>query len=277
MIRPFDLLFTDLDGTLLDARSYSFEAARPALARVHELGIPLVICTSKTFAETLPLIEDLGSGGPCIVENGGAIYARPGPWGKGTVLVEFRLGGWERIDLGMPYSRLVEGLQAMRRQLGLSLIGFSDLTVEEVAHACGFTRVEASRAKIREFDEPFFIEQETPVDISRVEELARVQGMKVHRGGRFHHLTGAHDKGQAVEILLRTFVRSGGRHVSVGVGDSPNDLTMLKTVDVPVIVQRPTGRWDGWLMDHLPQARMAPGIGPQGWNRAILDLLQTGA
>lgn len=275
MDRPFDLLFTDLDGTLLEEQSYGFEAAKPALARVRELGIPLVICTSKTFAETLPIQEQLGSEGPLIVENGGAIHARPAQWGRGTAPA-VGLGAWERMDLGTPYPALVQGLRLLRQQLHLALTGFSDLTVEEVARACGLTLAEARRAKVREFDEPFFIEEEAPGDFVRVEELARARGMTVHRGGRFHHLTGDTDKGRAAGILLRTFASSGGPLRSVGLGDSPNDLPMLQAVDLPVIVQRPTGQWDPVLVEHLPWALRAPGVGPEGWNRAVLDLLQNG-
>lgn len=272
---PFDLLFTDLDGTLLEERTYSFEAARPALARIHAFGIPLVICTSKTFAETLPLLEKLGTGGPLIVENGGAIYARPGLRGIGAP-PSAGPGGWERFGLGMPYPRLVESLQAIRVQLHLTLTGFSDLTEEEVAEACGLTLEEARQAKAREFDEPFSIGQEAPGDLARIEDLARARGTTVHRGGRFHHLTGPTDKGQAAGILLRTFARSGAPVRSVGIGDSPNDLSMLLAVDNPVIVQRPSGQWDPMLVERLPCALRAPGIGPEGWNRAVLYLLQKG-
>jgi mannosyl-3-phosphoglycerate phosphatase len=45
------LIFTDLDGTLLEQATYSFEAALPALQALRERNIPLIICTSKTRAE----------------------------------------------------------------------------------------------------------------------------------------------------------------------------------------------------------------------------------
>ncbi|MEW6601405.1 MAG: HAD hydrolase family protein, partial [Nitrospirota bacterium] len=45
------IIFTDLDGTLLDYPGYSFEAARSALDLIRERGIPLVVCSSKTRRE----------------------------------------------------------------------------------------------------------------------------------------------------------------------------------------------------------------------------------
>ena len=48
------LVFTDMDGTLLDHHTYSFEAAKPALKALEEKDIPVVPTTSKTFAELQP-------------------------------------------------------------------------------------------------------------------------------------------------------------------------------------------------------------------------------
>ena len=45
------IVFTDLDGTLLHPRTYSFEAAMPALKLIKEKDVPLILCSSKTRAE----------------------------------------------------------------------------------------------------------------------------------------------------------------------------------------------------------------------------------
>jgi mannosyl-3-phosphoglycerate phosphatase len=47
------IIFTDLDGTLLDYSTYSFEKALPALQLVRERDIPLIICSSKTAKEVI--------------------------------------------------------------------------------------------------------------------------------------------------------------------------------------------------------------------------------
>src|SRR4030042_1090542 len=72
------LVFTDLDGTLLDHRNYSFEPARPALRLLRESGIPLIICTSKTRAEVEEIRAALGNTDPFVVENGGAVFVPEG-------------------------------------------------------------------------------------------------------------------------------------------------------------------------------------------------------
>ena len=46
------MLFTDLDGTLLNHLDYGYAVARPLLRRLERLGIPVHIASSKTFAES---------------------------------------------------------------------------------------------------------------------------------------------------------------------------------------------------------------------------------
>ena len=45
------IVFTDLDSTLLHPKTYSFDAAMPALKLIKEKDIPLILCSSKTRAE----------------------------------------------------------------------------------------------------------------------------------------------------------------------------------------------------------------------------------
>src|SRR5690606_30108664 len=71
------VVFSDLDGTLLDHKSYSFEPARPALALLSARGIPLILASSKTEAEMRPIAVAMGIDHPMIVENGAGV-AFPG-------------------------------------------------------------------------------------------------------------------------------------------------------------------------------------------------------
>ena len=59
--------------------------------------------------------------------------------------------------------------------------------------------------------------------------------------------------------------------VTVGLGDSPNDLPMLKVVDLPVVIPRAPGTIDPAL-SGLPWRR-ASAPGPAEWNEAVLETL----
>src|SRR5215469_2449579 len=63
---PMDLVFTDLDGSLLDAQTYSWHAARPAIECLDKRGTPWILVTSKTRAEVEFWREKLGHRHPFI-------------------------------------------------------------------------------------------------------------------------------------------------------------------------------------------------------------------
>ena len=67
------LIFTDLDGSLLDHDSYSFAPAAPLLNNLETEYIPVIPTTSKTFAEVQKLRVKLNNRHPFIIENGAAI------------------------------------------------------------------------------------------------------------------------------------------------------------------------------------------------------------
>ena len=68
------IIFTDLDGTLLDQYNYSYKKAIKALNLIRKKDIPLVFCTSKTRAEIEFYRKKLSNKHPFISENGGAIF-----------------------------------------------------------------------------------------------------------------------------------------------------------------------------------------------------------
>lgn len=268
---PRLVVFTDLDGSLLDSDGYSAAAARPALAALARRRIPLVPCTSKTRAELEALRPVLGVRAPMIVENGGAVVipagyfsaegARAAPSGDPVV-----------VPLGVARRRLVASLAEIARETGIRLRGFSDMEPGEVALLTGLEQDDALRAMTRDYDEPFVMEGDG-LGAQAVARAAAARGLRCSRGGRFWHLTGQTDKGRALRVLLGLFRARGREPSTVGLGDAENDAPMLLAVDRPILVPRPDGRVDPALRRRLPAADVAPAPGPAGWNRAVLAVL----
>ena len=269
------ILFTDLDGCLLDNDTYSFDEARPALEALRLENIPVILVSGKTRAEIEPLRERLDHHHPFIVENGAAVFV---PLNTFDFPLERsrRRSGYQIIELGTPYALLRDVLRQIEEAVGTPLQGFGDLSVDEVMANTGLSREDALRAMLREFDEPFLVNGPPRL----IEEVCRqivTRGLNWTRGGRFFHLTGNNDKGRAAEILLRCYRRHRRLQdppedvETIGIGDSLNDLPLLLTVDHPVLVQKPDGSYDPDI--NLPNLIHAPGIGPAGWNRVVLELL----
>jgi len=141
----------------------------------------------------------------------------------------------------------------------------------EVARRTGLSAAAAALAKTREYDEPFILEG-TPQQRQAVLNRIESRGFRWTKGGRFYHLTGDNDKGRAVKIVSEIYRKQCGPIVTAGFGDSLNDLPMLAAVDRPVLVQRPDGSHEDAIA--LPGLERVEGIGPAGWNRAVLGFLE---
>jgi len=268
------VFFTDLDGTLLDHRTYAWTAARAALAALARKRLPLVIVTSKTRAEVMPLLRELRRREPFVVENGGVMYVplRYFPFPIDGAQPAGR--GWQRVPLGTPYPRLVAALATAARRARVCVRGFAQMAAREVADRTGLAAVAARRAHQREFDEPFVILEGGGQAWPRLQREIRKLGLRATRGSRFFHILSANDKGAAVRRLRAWFERLYGSPVrAVGLGDSPNDIPMLRAVDSPILVARPDGRYDRETLSSVPYAQRAGAVGPEGWNRAVLRVL----
>jgi len=262
------LIFTDLDGTLLDHHTYSFEPALPAIKVLKEKNIPLIICTSKTRAEIEKWRLELDNDHPFISENGGAVFIPKGYFSH-KFCFEREKDNYLVIELGTPYSQLREILDRIRHALQLEIKGFGDLSFEEVGRLCGFSPEEARLAKKREYDEPFLLDEESA--IQKVREMAGLSNLQITRGGRFFHLMGENDKGEALRLLAEIYREKTERVETIALGDSLNDMAMLRAADHPVLVQKPDRNYDPEV--KVPNLRFAPGIGPSGWREAVLELL----
>lgn len=259
------LVATDLDSCLLD-EAYRYDAAEQALAALRTAKVPLVLASSKTRAEMEPLWRELGLADPFIVENGGAVVFASDPSDPRSRLER----GLHVLALGVSRATLIDALSRLALEAGAVVVGFSSLAVERIAELTGLAPASAARAADRHFDEPFVCED--PEAARRLGEAAARQGLQVTRGGRFLHLSGPVDKGQALRELLAILERHG-RHASIGLGDAPNDVGLLRAVDRPIVVPRPDGSIHPVLRAELPRAERAPAPGPAGWNAAVLAVL----
>ena len=251
----FRIVFTDLDGTLLDNDDYRYDAALPAIEALRRRAIPLVFCSSKTAAELEALQEELGLEDPFISENGGGIHFPS----------EDRV-----IAMGSTYKELALGLEQIAERLHTEFKTMVDMSVEELVAETGLSREDAELARKRNFDLAFLVGKEVPVPALE-DEVAKL-GLRLTSGARFFHLTGENDKGAAVRRLVALYKEQTGKRVdTVGLGDSENDLPLLNAVDRPVIIPNPGSKAP--LNPAHTNAIIASDPAPEGWNREILRLL----
>ncbi len=271
------IVFSDLDGTLLDHDTYAFDAALPALERLRRGGVPLVLCTSKSRAEIEPLRVRMGNRDPFISENGGAVIIPEGYFAfegelEGELASAARRDGFVVVPIGDAYEELVAALARASGASGVPVRGFAQMTDEDVASATGLPLDQARLARRREFDEPFEIL--APARTGELLAAIEREGKRWTAGGRFHHIMGASDKAAAVRLLTALYRRQLGPVTTVGLGDAPNDASFLNEVDLAVLVASP--RVDR-LRTLVPAGRVTRLPGPAGWNEAVLAVLDAHA
>lgn len=270
------IVFTDLDGTLLNGETYTYQAALPTLAQLTEQGILVVPVTSKTRQEVAQLRHDVGLRDPFVVENGSAVYL-PTDQTRFALPPGDDVDGYRVLQLGCNYVTARAGLKAIAQDLGRPLKGFGDWSIDQVVQLTGLSPSEAKQAKAREFTEPFMTPKNVPAD--QLREAVEAMGFRVVIGDRFSHLIGAEaGKGNAVHRLVQLYQESnpGDRPiVTIGLGNSPNDLDMLENVDYPIVLPGAHGPHPrladrGWTI--------APAPAPEGWALAVqAALAQVGA
>lgn len=261
------LVVTDLDGTLLDAHTYDWRPAQPALTALAEAGVPVVVCTSKTRAEVEPLRARLGLTDPFIIENGGAIFTAAGALGPDIGVPR---GAYDVIEIGIAHRRLVALLEEASQAATVAVRGWSAMDVEEVAARCEMSLDAARLALSREYDEPFILEDRSAGAAERLGAEIALRGGRMTRGDRFFHILGPHDKGDAARALIALYDQAWGGLITVVVGDAPNDIPMLALADYPIVVASPLA---GTVAACVPGARLTHTPGPAGWNDAILEWL----
>lgn len=263
------IVFTDLDGTLLDLETYDYRPAVSAVRLLQARRIPLIFCSAKTRAEQAVYRRQLAVADPFIVENGSAIFI-PETYFEIDFPFQRMDPPYRIIELGRPAAGIRHILFETRRVLGLAFSVYADLPLAEICALTGLDQAAAARAANREYSETILKADLSPAQFNRLRAALAEQGLNCVSGGRFHTVTGrGSDKGRAVQLLTGLFRQQYGPVTTLGLGDSANDAPLLAAVDRPFLVQKPDGRWQA--LDGLAPARVE-GIGPVGWRKVIFEL-----
>ena len=230
------IIFTDLDGTLLDHHDYNFDAAKPALRVVRQRGIPLILTTSKTLEEVKVINQALENPEPAIVENGCAMCFPLAYHYPFEITRHERIGDYAVVRNPPSYEQIRQFIKQQRTNHARQLRGFADMSAAEVAESTGLAEYEAENAKQRLCSEPFEW-LDTEENFNQFVAAAETAGLRVIRGGRFWHLMGRSSKALALDAMRALFAgEDGGPLTVIALGDSENDVSMLQSADIAVVV-----------------------------------------
>jgi mannosyl-3-phosphoglycerate phosphatase family protein len=265
------MVVTDLDGSLLDER-YSWDAALPALQRLQELKMPLVLNSSKTLSEMRELVNCLGTIAPIVAENGGliAVHEDAGLLSQEDALV--RSGRYLIEVNGLSRDVILAQAHALRAKFDYNFSGFADWSTDQVCEHTGLSRPMAERSLERHATEPILWD-DTTERLAEFTAALATEGIRILRGGRFLHLMGIADKADGMRAALDLYKKQqpGTEWLVVSVGDSANDLAMLEAADIAVVIPHEDGPH---IQPDAAQVIHAPAPSTVGWNEAILTIIK---
>lgn len=268
------LVFTDLDGTLLDHHSYSWEPASQSLKKLEEAGVPVIINSSKTAAEIEQLRLELDNRHPFITENGSAICIPAGYFDP-----DFHPGtsvnnSYEIKTFGPDRSELLNLLNHLRANTEFQFRGFADMKPAEVADLTGLSIENAELARQRLASEPI-VWQGSDDALQHFRRELEESNLRLLKGGRFFHVMGPVDKAEALLWLAERYRSTWPQRnwTTVALGDSPNDRAMLEAAEIAVVI--PAATRHPLKLNRKENLYLPDAPGPRGWQDAmsrILDL-----
>ena len=251
-------IVSDVDGTLMD-HLYDLTPAKETISWLQKLGIPVILCTSKTKSEVKIIRNDLNLKDPYIVENGGAIYGEY-PGGQ----------EWE-IILGKSYTILEKILNNLSESIDFELRPLNKLSDEEATNLTGLKGESLNLMRDRHWSMPFLNPPDTFDD--DLKRLCEIYDVDIFRGNRMSHLLSKNsNKGIAIKKLLN---KTKNLNVKIiGLGDSPNDLPLLINSNYKIVISGIKGP-NQLLLNELKGIEFCISKKPHGcgWKEEVFKLV----
>ena len=111
-----------------------------------------------------------------------------------------------------------------------------DCSLDDAVRLTGLRADEAAMAQDRRYTIPMALEDDS--DRADAIHAAAAADLQVITGGRFSHLQGKFNKGDAMDLITRTLDRlEQATHTTIALGDNQNDTAMLARADLAVVVK----------------------------------------
>ena len=266
------LLFTDLDGSLLDHYDYNYRAAVPSLKMLEAQSVPVIPASSKTRAEIENLRRELDNTHPFIAENGAATFIPEGYFPHQPAGTKKRDGYWVR-EMSEPRSHWLHILAGLEDQFKGDFDYFFRTGTAGIARITGLGELEAAMANQREYSEPVQWLGTSENKRKFVQSL-EMAGASVLQGGRFLAVSGDCDKGRAL-AWLRSVYRDQSMNEydhDLAVGDSDNDVAMLLAAKTALLIRSPVHDFPD--LGQKKSTIYSRACGPQGWAEGVALWLQ---
>lgn len=259
------IIFTDLDGTLLDHDNYSFNDAVDILARLSLDNIPIILVSSKTQSEIEKISMQLRFHHASVAENGAIINI-------GNHHIFRCLKSNSPYCFGGSIDSILTSIEKIPHPMKKEFTLLKDMPPKMATEMTGLDQQSLEVCLERAYSVPFIASGK---HISKLKKFCEQLGIGITQGGRFYHFLSSNiGKGHSTRWLMDKTRRAwpDKSFISIGLGDSYNDIPMLKEVDQAVVIKNKHHRE---LRISLREKKVVESNskGPMGWAECIKKIV----
>jgi mannosyl-3-phosphoglycerate phosphatase len=230
------VVFSAADSVLRHTRAPDlFGRAARVLGPLQQADVPIVLCSGKTRAEIEQVRHELGIHHPFVCERDGAAFI-PARYFDFEIPRAREVAGYVAVEFGMPYADIVYALHHAARRLAIEVVGFNDMSVDDVAADCGLPLPQARLAMLREYGEHFRVLGPFDDARPRLFKALASAGLRCEAGTPYDHVGAPVREGTGVKFLSALYERAHGPLLSLGLSDTPAGAGVLPFVDRPILM-----------------------------------------
>ena len=267
------LIFTDLDGTLLDHNNYSFGNNKKMISTIINNKNEIIFNTSKTFSECKKLLKELKlSNMPFSTENGAVLYFPKIKFNKIKNSSSFEKYWKVRIA---KLSSKAWHLFLKQKQKKYNFLIAQDLSSKILKK---YTNLDGTSKMLNREASQIILWEDSLVNLKKFKNALKSekQGVLI-QGSRFIQVSSVCNKRIAKKLISHAYdYQFYGTYSknTIALGDSKNDIDMLNSASYPCLIKNRSGYFPK-LRSNKKNIIKSSKFAPDGWSQVLYKLNKT--
>lgn len=261
------LLFaTQVEGTLTDDSNYQLGSSERELRLLADAGIPVILCSTRTFDELRVLARSLGLMQPFLFENGSAIAIPKVQFFPYRERIRFSETPEYYIVERTPEEFDVRHvLSELEKELDVPFVSLRTGSDSEILDITGYSYTALRRAKRRRYSDAILFRHHPPRLPEMIRAICNRHGALAVPGPKYISIVHKDaTMGSALKELKCFYDRRCKNVHMMAAGDASCDVTMLGQADVGLLISAHQSDLNPGLSNTI----LIHDTGPEGFHRA---------